>query len=130
MSVSLPFNNLINTCLLDISNSLTECSDQIKITNQKIQKIENKTKTNISCNELQELITENKHLLLDNSCLITKQSELITHYHHLISIMSRKIFLHNAEKESTVLNDLLGYYQKNHKEENVKLIKNYLNKVS
>ena len=44
--------------------------------------------------------------------------------------MSRKIFMHNKEKESEVLNELLGYYEKYQKKENVELIKNYLSNVS
>lgn len=130
MNISISFNNLINTCLLDISNSLNDCSEQIRITHENIENIENQLKNNIPSNKLQKLVTENKHLLLDNFCLISQQSQLITHYHHLISIMSRKIFMHNKEKELEVLNDLLGYYEKYQKKENVELIKNYLGNVS
>lgn len=125
-----PLNNIINYLLQDISNTMSNCAEQIQTTHKNIEEIEYLIQTQQSDTSLRSLIQKNNQLLLDNFCLISEQTQLVEYYQKLVVIMGKRNRNTIDANSNHVLYDLLEYYKEHNQHKNVTILDDYLKRMT
>lgn len=132
MNIHLKFNNIIDKCLQDVSQSLQESNLQIEKTNKAVEELEVQLQGEQG-KALFNLIKKHNQLLLENFFVISQQAKMLECYHMLIQSMNKRRVKRVESKtiiETEVIYNLLDYYGEHDSIENVELLKNYLKKVA